>query len=284
MKQSTMTLTPLYCAVVCAISLTPIAQAHSYSEQLVSQHKLDCTIIRPWAQSPANHNYPIILWANGWGNKNTDVTAGYKPGLIEWATSGNFIVVAANARSPRERDPLACVAWILDQNQRSGSIYYGKINTQRAGLAGHSQGGGVMINADTVRAYFDYTAVLALTPYAANWPGASNQQGPVMLLAGGADEVAPVSNYALPAWQQVQQSRQGGLLAIAQGADHNTDAWGPAGQDPTQFNFGQFQYISELWWQLTLNQDQSVGATLKTLLDNSPWTTEYQFSAAFQLP
>ena len=70
-------------------------------------HRLDCTVIRPWCQDPGAYQYPVIVWANGWGWNDVAgdfITAGYKPGLIEWAINGPFIVVAANQWSVQESD------------------------------------------------------------------------------------------------------------------------------------------------------------------------------------
>ena len=89
-------------AGVFLISAGPI----KFSEEDVTgssqgNHDLDCTVIRPWVKSPNLNQgpYPIIIWANGWGwndNAGESTTAGYKPGLIEWALDGPYIVVAAN--------------------------------------------------------------------------------------------------------------------------------------------------------------------------------------------
>ena len=95
-----------------------------HSEQLVESpsqgnHTLDCTVIRPWteASGPDDILYPVIAWANGWdqGNVVGEITLeGYKPGLIEWARDGPYIVIAAN-------DPIIVRAAILSYRQsRSG--------------------------------------------------------------------------------------------------------------------------------------------------------------------
>ena len=66
-------------------------------------HELSCTVIQPWSESsgPGNFQYPVIVWANGWCSNEVYGTSGeclggYKPGLIEWALDGPYIVVAAN--------------------------------------------------------------------------------------------------------------------------------------------------------------------------------------------
>ena len=158
MKKSIITLITLVLLVAVGTALA--APPVEYSEQLVQtggRVKLDCTIIRPWGNSsgPEKTRYPLIVWANGWDTNNNDTTAGYKPGLIEWALDGPYIVVAANSRSPKESDVLNCLAWIVRQTGVTGSKYNGLIDASKIGLAGHSQGAGVMINASSVKAIPD---------------------------------------------------------------------------------------------------------------------------------
>jgi len=259
-----------------------------YSEELVvsgGKVKLDCTVIRPWSSGPASYQYPVIAWANGWGSQGDDITAGYKPGLIEWALDGPYIVIAANSRSPKEVDLMRCLQWLVDQNTVSGSEYQGVVNTAKIGLAGHSQGGGVAIKAgDGNPNGFTIVGVVGMNPYAANWNGADSQDGPVMVIGGSNDTVTPVESYAQPAWDKVSASGYGGVFTVLQGGDHNTDAWAPAGVDPTTTNFGNFQTITNLWWQFHLNGNPSTGRSLKVILDQSPWVTDYDFTESFQLP
>jgi hypothetical protein len=123
-----------------------------YSEEVVTgttqgNHDLDCTVIRPWRNSSgsSSYQYPVIVWANGWNGgapTGESTTDSYKPGLIEWALDGPYIVVAANQWSVTESDVLACLEWVVDQNTTPGSEYEGAVNTAKIGLAGHSQGGG----------------------------------------------------------------------------------------------------------------------------------------------
>ena len=85
-------------------------------------HELDCTVIRPWSKDadpdPRDVPYPVIGWANGWNFGNVvgeHTTEGYKPGLIEWALDGPYIVVAANQWSVQESDVLACLQWVIHE-------------------------------------------------------------------------------------------------------------------------------------------------------------------------
>jgi hypothetical protein len=86
------------------------------------------------------------------------------------------------------------------------------------------------------------------------------------------------------AWFAVQDNDQGGVLAMLIGGDHNTDAWGPEGEDPTLYNFGRYQQVTELWWQFLLNGNAPAGRNLHRLLNKDPWITEYAFTENFELP
>lgn len=265
-----------------------------YSEEIVtgetqSNNELDCTVIRPWRSSsgPGDTLYPVIIWANGWngGAKiGEETTAGYKPGLIEWALDGPYIVIAANQWSVSEEDVLACLEWILDQNTTAGSEYEGVVNSGKIGLAGHSQGGGVVIKVgDGEPLGVTITGVVAISPWGRQWPDAGSQDGPVFFIGGTDDVVVPLDWFE-EAWFAVQANDQGGILAVLIGGDHNTDAWGPVGEDPTLYDFGRYQTITELWWQFMLNDNASAGHSLKLTLDEDPWITEYAFTANFELP
>lgn len=244
----------------------------TYSEQDVTgrpptgNHSLDCTVIRPWdsISGPGDLQYPVIVWANGWGGNEVDgrtTTDGYKPMLIDWALDGPYIVVAANQWSVQESDVLACLQWILDQDGSVDSEYEGVINTAKIGLAGHSQGGGAVVKAgDGEPNGFDITTVIALNPYGPSWVGADKQDGPVMILTGSEDVVTPYS-WTYPVFEAIQTNDQGGLYAALEGAGHN--------------DLERYQDVVLLWWQFTLNDQASAGRKVKRILDREPWDTQY---------
>jgi dienelactone hydrolase len=259
--------------------------APQYSEELVTgltqgNHDLDCTVIRPWVTSvgPGSTLYPVIVWANGWNGGDVtgeSTTAGYKPGLIKWALDGPYIVIAANQWSPQESDVLACLQWLVDQNETEGSEYEGVVDTGAIGLAGHSQGGGAVIKAgDGEPNGFEIAAVLAMAPYGPSWVDPGSQDGPVMLIGGTDDQVVPVS-WFLEVWEAIQVNGQGGLLAVLQGGNHNDDAWAPEGENPEETDFGRYQLVSELWWQSQLNGSTAAGCQLERVLGKDPWDTQW---------
>ncbi len=251
-------------------------------------HELDCTVIQPWRKYPANYEYPVIGWANGWNFGNVigeHTTEGYKPGLIEWALDGPYIVVAANQWSVQESDVLACVQWVIDN--------YSEADIFKIGLAGHSQGGGAVIKAGDSEPYeFDITAVISMNPYGPSWVNSENQDGPLMLIGGTEDTTTPTSSFQA-VWEAIQTNDQGGLLAELDGGTHNSEAWGVIvedGEETTmdwldaqEVNFGEYQLITELWWQFHLNNNVGAGRQLKRLLDRYPWDTQSAFTDNFNL-
>lgn len=259
-----------------AVNASPAAE---YSEEIVTgpsngNHRLDCTVIQPWDSSsgPGSTRYSVIVWANGWGGNNVageSTTDWYKPMLIEWALDGPYIVLAANQWSVQESDVLACLGWILDQNDAAGSQYYAVVDTTKIGLAGHSQGGGAVVKAgDGEPNGFDITTVVSMNPYGPAWVDAGNQDGPVLIITGSQDNVTPLS-WTYPVFEAVQTNDQGGVFTVLEGAGHN--------------DLDRYQSVVKLWWQFTLNENAAAGKRLKRILDREPWDTLYAFSQGFDL-
>jgi hypothetical protein len=254
-------------------------------------HELDCTVIRPWNEGdgpdPGNVQYPVIAWANGWDQGEVNgahTTEGYKPGLIEWALDGPYIVVAANQWSVQESDVLACVQWIIDQNGTADSEYEDVVNEGKIGLAGHSQGGGAVIKAgDGESNGFYITTVIAMNPYGPGWVNPGNQDGPMLLLGGANDTTTPTDSF-LEVWQAIQSNDQGGLLAELDefhAGTHNSEAWGSTfdeddnettmgWDDAREVNFGKYQRVTELWWDIHLNGNARRERQLQRLFDRDP--------------
>ena len=236
-------------------------------------HRLDCKVVRPWKSSsgPGVTQYPVIAWANGWGQGNV-FGAGNTDWYIEnllsvWALDGPYIVIAANQWSVQESDVLACLEWIVDQNTTLGSEYEGVVNTAKLGLAGHSQGGGAVVKAgDGEPNGLDITSVITMNPYGPSWVSAAKQDGPVMILTGSEDTTTPYS-WTYPVFEAVQTNDQGGLYAVLQDAGHS--------------DLDRYQTVVMLWWQFTLYNDTGAGQDLKNILDYDPWETEYAFPENF---
>ncbi len=255
-------------------------------------HELDCTIIQPWSKDhepdPRDVPYPVIGWANGWGTGNywgANTTEGYKLGLIEWAIDGPYIVVAANQWSVQESDVLACVQWVISSDEY---VHKESVNGSIIGLAGHSQGGGAVIKAgDGEPNGLFITAVIAMNPYGPAWVNSGNQDGPLMLLGGTNDTTTPTDSFE-EVWLDIQSNGQGGLLAELDGGTHNSEAWGVkvvdeeeetlGWEEAQEVNFGEYQRVTELWWDFYLNDNARSRRKLQRLFDQDPswelWETD----------
>lgn len=224
-------------------------------------HQLDCTLILPWTSIDGpeeGKRYPVIAWANGWGWNEVageDEILGYLPGMIEWAVQGKFIVIAANQWSPRERDVLQGVAWLMEE-------YGDLIDESKIGLAGHSQGGGAVLRASDGKPKgkglgleVKIATVIAMNPYGPSW-NEVNPDGPVLIVGGLNDTTTPPGSY-LKAWQKIEANGNGGINATELDGDHNNNAWAKPGQDPEECNFGEYQELTLEWWNIHLNNELS---------------------------
>jgi dienelactone hydrolase len=252
-------------------------------------HELSCTVIQPWSDrsGPGNFQYPVIVWANGWCynevyGREGNCLAGYKPGLIEWALDGPYIVVAANQWSVQESDVLACAQWITDPE--SEYEYKDNVDGSKIGLAGHSQGGGAVIKAgDGGGEDITITAVVAMNPYGPAWVNPESQDGPVLLVGGNDDTTTPPDSYQA-VWDAIVEaypSGPGGVNAVLDGCTHNSEAWGEDDEGNTlpweeaqNVDFGEYQEVTELWWRLHLYDNARSMDRLMHVLSEYPWIQE----------
>ena len=229
-------------------------------------HRLDCRVIRPWDSSSELNDapYPVIAWANGWGQENVwgaGNTAWYiDEYLIDWALEGPYIVIAANAWSARESDVLKCLQWIADQAEEGGA-YEGLVDLSRIGLAGHSQGAGALVKAgDGEPNGFEITAVLAMNPYGPSWVSAGDQDGQVLILTGANDTVTP-ETWTYPVFEALINNGVGGWYAVHDTAGHS--------------DLDLYKDVIYWWWQYKLKGTDGAQGKMDEILSNESWKTLY---------
>ena len=89
--------------------------------------------------------YPLIIMVNGTGWFYEKYEATFKH-LSSWG----FIVVGNDDPSTGLGDSvIKTLNYMINLNKNTESIFYNKINVEKIGLSGHSQGGGGVINAIT---------------------------------------------------------------------------------------------------------------------------------------
>ncbi|HMI83967.1 MAG TPA: hypothetical protein VK550_07720 [Polyangiaceae bacterium] len=156
----------------------------------------NCTIFRPTTLGENGVKHPVIAWGNGTGG----IVGVYTWILSHWATHG-FIVAAANTGSAGTGNEMtACLDWVEQQNSVAGSVYEGKVAVGRAGVSGHSQGGGgtLMVGRDP-----RILATAPVMPYTQQGFGGfdtasiTQQHGMMLLLSALNDTIAvPAQNQA----------------------------------------------------------------------------------------
>ncbi|RJQ71004.1 acetylxylan esterase [Pseudonocardiaceae bacterium YIM PH 21723] len=142
------------------------------------------TVFRPTDLGTCLH--PVILWGNG-----TWATPANYQKLLEHFASHGFIVAAANTTwAGSGKEMLGGLDWVSAENSRTGSPYFGKVDTAHVGASGHSQGAGGAIAAGADPRVGDTAPIEPGGP----WGDVTGLHGPMFILAGQNDKtVSPAS-------------------------------------------------------------------------------------------
>lgn len=162
-----------------------------------------CTIHSPVNLGQGGVTHPVIIWGNGTGS----TPSSYQQLLSHWASHG-FIVAAANTTNAGSGTAmLACLTLMTSNNANPGSRFFQRVDVNRVGASGHSQGGGgtIMAGRDP---RVDTTA--PIQPYILFGLGGfrrtsiDEQAGDSMLLlSGSADTIARPSSNQQPVFDDV---------------------------------------------------------------------------------
>lgn len=197
------------------------------------------TIYCPPNMSTSNTTYPILVWANG-----TMVTADFYAGLLTALSNMGYIVVANDeSMSADGTAQLYSLDFVINESNNASSPLYGKIDTNRIALVGHSQGGRSSVNASTdsrvkcvisiAGSNFDYEAALDTKP--------------TLFFGGTKDWIVSPEQWLVTAFDAVKGPAVYGCL---NGATHTTCT-----SDPSQYTY----YIDK-WCDAWLNgNEQSKG-------------------------
>lgn len=206
-----------------------------------------CTVYRP---RNLPEGAPLILWGNGTGTG----PSAYAQGLRHWASHG-FVVAAANTASAGSgSDMLACIEAVR-QASYSSSVDFSKI-----GASGHSQGGGGAVFAGEDPRI---TATAPMQPYPFGFRF-GDQNGPMLLMSGGTDNIASRDRVQGPIYQRVS-------VPVFWATQDR------AGHFEPSYNFGSYRGISTAWWLYQLKGDAAAAELFDgpcTACDLSGWTME----------
>lgn len=230
-----------------------------YGESSLPTH----TIYRP---AELDGRFPVVLWGNG---SCVNSNFGYREFLAEVASHG-FIVVAIGPyrdspapRTPRPADPAEWppfetswtqmfdgLEWLTAENNRSGSVFEGKVATDKVAVMGHSCGG-----LQTVKASTDPRVSTALVLNSGMITDDDQymirhdlkrsvldaMHAPIAYFIGGETDIAYAN--AEVDWQELQQQDVPAVIAnmdVGHGATYNQPNGGPFASGP----------LAWLQWQL----------------------------------
>lgn len=165
----------------------------------------------------ATKPYPVIAWANG-----TAVTSSfYDKLLIEIAKCGYIVVACDESMSADGTAQIASIDFILDKNNDNNDIFYNKINTNKIGVIGHSQGGRSSVNAAQADSRIDCVISIAGSNYTSEVEGLKT---PTLFLAGSSDMIVLPSQWIEPAYELAEGPT---VYASLKGGIHTTCSTNP---------------------------------------------------------
>lgn len=174
--------------------------ATSYHEEAAIQVFEKYEISYPTELETENKKYPVIVVCNGTGWKGSLSRAQHQ----FYASYGFIVIATEETYSWNAFGAEMCIRHLERLNEYTGddgqtNIFYQKIDFERVGIVGHSQGGVGVMNAVTNTEHKDiYKAAVALSPtnlpvanLALEWPYDPSQiYTPILLFsgAGGSDD------------------------------------------------------------------------------------------------
>ena len=137
--------------------------------------------------------YPVISWANG-----TMVTSGFYDKLLIEIAKGGYIVVACDeSMSADGTAQIASIDFILSKNNDKNDIFYNKIDTNKIGVIGHSQGGRSSVNAAQNDSRIDCVVSIAGSNFDYEVEGLKT---PTLFFAGTSDMIVSPKQWIEPAY------------------------------------------------------------------------------------
>lgn len=152
------------------------------------------TVYYPDNISVVSKPYPVIAWANG-----TMVTSGfYDKLLIEIAMGGYIVVACDESMSADGKAQIASIDFILSKNNDKNDIFYNKIDTNKIGVIGHSQGGRSSVNAAQMDSRIDCVISIAGSNFDYEVEGLKT---PTLFFAGTNDMIVSPKQWIEPAYE-----------------------------------------------------------------------------------
>ena len=141
----------------------------------------------------SSEQWPVIVWANG----TMCAPVLYTNLLRDLAAEGFVVVASSEIMSADGRDQSKSIDFILAENARAGSVFYGKIDAGRIAACGHSQGGRSTVNAAAADARIRCAVSIAGSNFTSE---AKKLSAPTLFLTGTDDLIVLSSMWVKPAY------------------------------------------------------------------------------------
>ena len=211
-----------------------------------------------------NKKYPVIVFANG-----TGISASRYPVVLEHFASWGFVVIGNEDQATNSgKSTNASLAFLLSENNNKNSPLYQKIDTNKIGITGFSQGGGAVFTAMADEQYRQhYKTAIAVSPVNEELAQKNNYPAykldaikiPTMVIAGTKGDfemklVSPLDKMT----QMYNKINAPKLMARRIGADH----------DNMQFWADGYRTA---WFMYHLQNDSNAGQMLTEITNNPNW-------------
>ncbi|GEM_PF-1466273 len=157
----------------------------------------------------SNEKYPVAVWANG----TMCAPALYYDLLVGVAKQGYIVIASPELMAKDGTDQIASIDYIFAENEDADSPFYGKVDTDKIGVFGHSQGGLSSVNAAVADERIG--AVVSIAG-ASNDSQTENLNTPTLFLTGNMDTVVLSALWVKPSYEAcpapaVYASLKGGI-------------------------------------------------------------------------
>ena len=154
-------------------------------------------IYYPADMTRSNETYPVVVWANG----TMCAPVLYHSLLSKIAGAGYIVVTNTNVMSGDGKAQIASIDFILAENEKPGSVFFGKVNTDKIAVAGHSQGGRSAVNAAAADSRIDCVLSLAGSSYTSE---AKKLTAPTFFIGGSLDSIVAAAIWVKPAYKNAK--------------------------------------------------------------------------------
>lgn len=212
-------------------------------------------VFYPETMTESESAYPVIVWANG----TCCPTVAYYSLCGIMAQYGYIVVANTTLMAADGKDQCASIDYILDKNNDPDSVFYGKVDADRIGAAGHSQGGRSAVNAANSDPRIKALVSVAGSSFKSEVKGLTT---PALFLTGTADLMVLSSLWVKPAYNTAEGPAAYASMKLAL----HTTCW---------FKPEAIAEYSAAWFDAYLNGNAAARAVFAPggkLASDSAWT------------